>query len=125
VRRILPSRNRQTGPACWQRRGIIQDGPLPRLAISSPLTRAALTGAFTGSVFYLGRPDDIREMTGNEYLGRGYNSLLLSLLHAMGVTPAEYETPGINGFGSYSTAGVVDNQYSIADAQEELPFIKK
>ncbi len=56
-----------------------------------------------------------------EIRGRPYNSLLISLMKAMGVAQDEYETPGKPGFGDYS--GNVSNQYNIADGQKELPYI--
>ncbi|HEX4925438.1 MAG TPA: DUF1552 domain-containing protein [Bdellovibrionales bacterium] len=36
-----------------------------------------------------------------EYFGRDYNSLLIGCMTAMGLTPADWEKPGVAGFGSY------------------------
>lgn len=55
-----------------------------------------------------------------DYIGRPYNSLLISLLQAMGLEPADYETNGA-GFGDYS--GIYNGQYSVSDGQKPLPFL--
>jgi hypothetical protein len=56
-----------------------------------------------------------------DFRGRPYNSLLISILQAMGLQPADYETNG-PGFGDYT--GNYQDQYSIADGQQPLPFLE-
>jgi hypothetical protein len=56
-----------------------------------------------------------------DFKGRPYNSLLITLLQAMGLSPEDYETDGQPGFGEYG--GSFMNQYSDADGQQPLPFL--
>jgi hypothetical protein len=56
-----------------------------------------------------------------DFKGRPYNSLLISLLQAMGLAPEDYEESGQPGIGSYESN--YQNQYSIADGQQPLPFL--
>lgn len=58
---------------------------------------------------------------GWDYVGRPYNSLLLSLMTAMGLTPGEWESGGQIGFGDYRNN--YRNQYSVADATAPLPAL--
>lgn len=52
--------------------------------------------------------------------GRPYNSLLISILQAMGLEPGDYEVSG-GGFGDYSVN--TENQYSMTDAKLPLPHL--
>ncbi len=61
-----------------------------------------------GGTFTTGRLLDYRYrpfykgfITGNQYAGRPYNQLLVSILQAMGLQPQEYEQAGQPGFGVY------------------------
>jgi hypothetical protein len=55
-----------------------------------------------------------------DYIGRPLNSLLISLMQAMGLEPQDYETGGA-GYGDYSD--IYNNQYSVSDGQQPLPFL--
>jgi hypothetical protein len=105
----------------------------------------ALLAGSAGGYFQTGRYVDYREVTGSgaseqgarilypydgnptelpdsrEYRGRPYNSLLISLLQAMGLDPADYEAPGKPGYGDY--ANNYQDQYSVADGQQPLPSL--
>ena len=66
---------------------------------------------------YQGSPADIP----TDVHGRLFNSLLISILQAFGLEPADYEQPGEPGIGDYS--GNYQTQYSVADGQQPLPFL--
>ncbi len=55
---------------------------------------------------------------GYEWRGRPYNQLLVSLLLAMGLTPADWERPDEPGFGSYGDSG---GAYVLGDPRAPLP----
>jgi hypothetical protein len=57
-----------------------------------------------------------------DFRGRPYNALLLSLLEAMGLAPEDYQASGQSGIGDYGDNYM--NQYSIADGQKPLPYLK-
>lgn len=65
-----------------------------------------------------GAPD---KLTGADFRGRLWNSLLISILDGMGLEASEWETEGSPGYGSYGPN--FGDQYSIADGQEPLPFL--
>lgn len=65
---------------------------------------------------YDGNPADIP----TDNIGRPYNSLLLSILQAMGLDPSDYEGSGA-GFGDYTD--IYNGQYSVIDGQKPLPFL--
>jgi hypothetical protein len=54
-----------------------------------------------------------------DFIGRPYNSLLISILNAMGLASEDYG--GANGFGDYS--GIFNNQYSVSEGKAPLPFL--
>lgn len=58
---------------------------------------------------------------GREFRGLPYNSLLITLLTAMGLQRDEYETEPGAGFGDYSDN--YQDQYSLAAARAPLPFL--
>jgi hypothetical protein len=55
-------------------------------------------------------------------LGHPYNSLLLSILEAMGLDPADYEQAGARGWGDYGPNFA--DQYDVAAGQQSLPFLR-
>lgn len=65
---------------------------------------------------YQGSPAEVP----TDFIGRPYNSLLISILQAMGLDPSDYETGGA-GLGDYS--GIYNGQYTVADGQKPLPFL--
>lgn len=99
-----------------------------------------------GGFLRTGRLIDYRDMTkptGNSgytgyccgkkyYHGRPYNELLVTLLQAMGLSPADYETGGEPGYGDYSydtpnskasAAELAPYQLPLGDRRSVLPFI--
>ncbi len=68
---------------------------------------------------YDGQPSDYPP--DRELRGRAYNSLLITLMEAMGLGPEDYQAPGQLGFGNYSDN--YEDQYSLADARTVLPYI--
>ncbi len=68
---------------------------------------------------YEGQPTELPDS--REYLGRPYNSLLITLLQSMGLEPADYELPGQPGYGQYTDN--YQDQYSISDGQQVLPSV--
>jgi uncharacterized protein DUF1552 len=66
---------------------------------------------------YSGSPAELP----TDFRGRPYNSLLISILQAFGLEPADYERPGQAGIGDYS--GNYQSQYSISEGQQPLPYL--
>lgn len=56
-----------------------------------------------------------------DFRGRLYNSLPISIMQAFGLTPADYESGGQAGFGTY--AGNYQSQYDVSDGQSVLPHL--
>jgi hypothetical protein len=65
---------------------------------------------------------------GNVILGIPHNRLLVTILQAMGLSPADYELGGQPGYGSTSTAGKDPNlwptQYDLSQVGQVLPGIR-
>jgi hypothetical protein len=86
--------------------------------MSKPTGNTGYTGFCCGKTYYHGRP---------------YNELLITLLQAMGLGPADYEQNGQVGFGDYEydtpTAQLPANELAafrldLGDKRSILPFIK-
>jgi hypothetical protein len=76
-------------------------------------------GGANGKRIQYGTPDQpINEPWGYEFLGRPYNSLLISLFQAFGLTAEDYQAPGAEGFGSYTD---YMDQYDVALGHSPLP----
>ena len=56
-----------------------------------------------------------------DWRGRPYNELLISLLHAMGLGPADYESDGEPGFGDYTNNR--SGMYRLGDRRSPLPHL--
>jgi hypothetical protein len=63
-----------------------------------------------------------RKPNNRDIIGRPYNSLLISLMQAMGMQPSEWETGGQPGFGYYDDN--INGQYNVSDGQKELPWLR-
>jgi hypothetical protein len=55
------------------------------------------------------------------WMGVPYNQVLVTILHAFGLTPAEYENPGSPGYGSYF-GGTGEIYYEMTDAKKRTPL---
>ncbi len=57
-------------------------------------------------------------------VGRPYNELLISLMSAMGLSPADWEKNGQAGFGSYTKGGYYNKEYDafLNNRRSPLPF---
>ncbi|MEM6991317.1 MAG: DUF1552 domain-containing protein [Myxococcota bacterium] len=57
-----------------------------------------------------------------DYVGRPYNELLVSIVQAMGLSPAEYDVHGGPGLGEYRISHP-GNGYDVSDKSSMLPFL--
>jgi hypothetical protein len=56
-------------------------------------------------------------------MGVPYNQLLVTLLQSFGLTSAEYEQPGLPGYGFYHGGSGVDSPaYAMTEAKKRAPL---
>jgi hypothetical protein len=98
-----------------------------------PKAMPVLLGGSLGGVIKTGRYLDYRALgekilynaggspadLPTDFRGLLYNSFLISILQAYGLTPAEYEQNGQPGFGTYDNN--YQSQYSVSAGQQPLP----
>ncbi|HEX4925671.1 MAG TPA: DUF1552 domain-containing protein [Bdellovibrionales bacterium] len=93
-------------------------GILNHRLLDMPVLLAGGAGTLaTGRYVDYRRPGNVDQYSG-VIRGRVYNSLLVTILQAMGLAPAEYEENGVAGFGEYRYR----TNYDTADATMRSPL---
>ena len=87
---------------------------------------ALRTGRYLDYINWSGNAFFAQEM-GNVILGIPHNRLLVTIMQALGLSPADYERGGVPGYGSTSTTGKAPNlwpvNYDMAAIGQALPGI--
>lgn len=98
-------------------------GVLNHRLLDMPVLLAGGAGTLiTGRYVDYRRPGNVDQFSG-VIRGRVYNQLLVTILQAMGLTPAEYEEGGVAGFGEYANRTGYDT--SETTMRNPLPTLLK